>query len=111
MLVFGPAEERADAYDWLPFRIQVRQEYGEYTIALDHTYPTAALLEGFDLDNLPCDGVFTSFEGDVVAQCSRGPVLVTTRVGEGTGVATTIHEYPARPAIRTLCSGVKEALL
>ncbi len=111
VLVFGPAEERGDAYDWLPFQIQARQEYGEYAVTVDTSYPAAALLEGFNLGRLPCDGFFTSFEGDVVAQCRGGPVLVTPLVGEGTVVATTIHEYPARPAIRTLCSGAKEALL
>ncbi len=96
LLVFGAAIDRADAYDWLPFRLVYHHEHAP--CRLDPVEPVLfdALFGDYDSDAIECDGWFEEHEGEVIATAKGRPVAVAKKVGDGLVVATTVHEYPSR---------------
>ncbi len=109
LLVFGAAEVRADAYDWLPFHTEYRHDYRERPVSFPAEWGLQSLLEGYDLTAVPCDGTFACEEGDVVGVTQEGEqVLVGKRIGEGMVIITSIHEYPSRRFLQQFACGEKE---
>ncbi|MCX6693742.1 MAG: hypothetical protein NT074_04215 [Methanomicrobiales archaeon] len=111
LLVFGAADPKSDLYDWLPFSLEYYHQYGECALTIDLSHPCAGLVTGFDPACIPCDGYFTRYEGEVVASNGEHAVIVACQCGEGTVVATTVHEYPSRAFLATFPSLPREVLL
>ena len=112
ILVFGAADERPDAYDWLPFRLTYRHAYAPRRISFAPGSPWANLIEGYDPAAIECDGTFPEHDGTAVATAGGGEaVVVETAVGKGLVLAATLHEYPSRSFLATFSSGGDEALL
>jgi hypothetical protein len=112
ILVFGAADERPDAYDWLPFRLTYRHDYSVRSVSFAPGSPWLCLIEGYDPGTIPCDGSFPEHEGTVVAADENGgAVVVEKAVGKGLVLAATIHEYPSRAFLASFSCGGEEALL
>ena len=71
LLVFGAADDRPDAYDWLPFPLTYRHGYAERRIAVRPESPRGVLVDGYDCTCMPCDGCFTAPGCEPVA-CGEG---------------------------------------
>ncbi len=109
LLVFGAAEARPDAYDWLPFQAEYHHDYGEREVILPEEWGLGSLLEGYDLTAVPCDGTFTCQEGDIAGFTREGRmVLLGKRVGEGVVIITSLHEYPSRKFLKEFACGDTE---
>ena len=112
VLVFGAADDRPDAYDWLPFRLTYRHAYGPRRISFIPGSTWVSLTEGYNTTAIECDGAFPEFDGTAVAMAEGGEVVVVERaVGKGLVLATTVHEYPSRNFLTSFSSGGDEALL
>ena len=109
LLVFGAADDRPDAYDWLPFPLTYRHGYAERRIAVRPESPRGVLVDGYDCTCMPCDGCFTAPGCEPVA-CGEGgeAVLLEEDVGEGLVVVTSVHEYPSGPFLTSFCCGERE---
>jgi hypothetical protein len=112
ILVFGAADGRPDAYDWLPFRLTYRHGYAPRRIAFAPGTPWATLTEGYDTAAIECDGTFPEHEGTAIATTEGGEAVVVEKaVGRGLVLAATIHEYPSRSFLASFSCGEDEALL
>jgi hypothetical protein len=112
ILVFGAADDRPDAYDWLPFRLTYRHGYSPRCITFTPGSPWASLVEGYDSGALECDGTFPEHDGTEVATDEGGEAVVVEKaVGKGLVLAATIHEYPSRGFLASFSCGGEEALL
>ena len=112
ILVFGAADERPGAYDWLPFRLTYRHAYAPRRISFATGSPWANLVEGYDPAAIECDGTFPEHDGTAVTTAEGGEaVVVETAVGRGLVLAATLHEYPSRSFLASFSSGGDEALL
>ncbi len=112
ILVFGAADERPDAYDWLPFRLTYRHDYAVRSLVFTAGSPWLCLIEGYDPGTVPCDGSFPEHDGTVVAMDEAGgAVVIEQAVGRGLVLAATVHEYPSRAFLSTFSCGGQEALL
>lgn len=110
LLVFGAAECRPDAYDWLPFSVDYTHGYGEHSLQIQNDPTASPFLEGYDTTCIACDGYFPVFEGTPLIESPQGSVLIQKEVGEGIVIVTSIHEYPGRPFLRRFCCGDRETL-
>ena len=112
ILVFGAADERPDAYDWLPFGLTYRHGYAPRCITFVPGTPWATLTEGYDTAAIECDGTFPEFEGTAIATAEGGEAVVVEKaVGKGLVLAATVHEYPSRSFLASFSCGEDEALL
>jgi hypothetical protein len=112
LLVFGAADERPDAYDWLPFRLTYRHGYAPRRISFTTGSPWASLTEGYDTSAIECDGTFPEHDGTAIARTETGEaIVVETTVGKGLVLAATVHEYPSRSFLASFSCGGDEALL
>jgi len=112
ILVFGAADERPDAYDWLPFRLTYRHGYAPRRITFVPGSHRATLIEGYDPDAIECDGTFPDHDGTVVATAEGGEAVVVEKgVGKGLVLAATIHEYPSKTFLASFSCGDEEVLL
>lgn len=96
LVVFGAAIDRADAYDWLPFRLAYHHQHSPCRLEPVEPVLFDALFNDYDPEAIECDGWFEESEGTVIATADGRPVAVAARVGDGLVVATTVHEYPSR---------------
>jgi hypothetical protein len=109
LLVFGAAEARSDAYDWLPFAVKYSHGYVSREVTLPDQWGLQDLLAGYDCTDIPCDGTFPSHEGEIIGVTREGEtVLLGRRVGEGYVVITSVHEYPSRKFLQDFCCGENE---
>ena len=108
LVVFGAAIERPDAYDWLPFRLLYRHQYGPCHVAPVDPCLFEALFGGYDTTALECDGWFEEADAEVIAIAGERPVAVARRIGDGIVIATTVHEYPARSFLAAVGAGRPE---
>jgi hypothetical protein len=112
ILVFGAADERPGAYDWLPFGLTYRHSYAPRRITFAPGSPWASLVEGYDPLAIECDGTFPEHDGTAVATADGGEAVVVEKcVGKGLVLAATIHEYPSRGFLASFSCGGEEALL
>ncbi|HIH03609.1 MAG TPA: hypothetical protein HA263_07105 [Methanoregulaceae archaeon] len=110
LVVFGAAIDRPDAYDWLPFRLVYRHQYGPCRVEPVESGLFEALFGGYDAAALECDGWFEEADAEVIATAAGRPVAVARRVGDGLVIATTVHEYPARSFLDAIGADRKETL-
>lgn len=110
LIVFGAALDRPDAYDWLPFRLVYRHQYGSCRVEPVEPVLFESLFGGYDTGALECDGWFEEADAEVIATASGQPVAVSRRIGSGLVIATTIHEYPSRSFLSAFGPERKETL-
>ncbi len=110
LVVFGAAIDRPDAYDWLPFRLVYRHQYGPCRVEPVRPALFESLFGGYDTAALECDGWFEEVDAEVIATAACRPVAVARSVGDGLVIATTVHEYPARSFLSALGADRRETL-
>jgi len=102
LIVFGAAIDRPDAYDWLPFRLVYRHQYGPCQVEPVEPALFEAFFGGYDPGALECDGWFEEADAEVIATAAGRAVAVSRQVGDGIVIATTVHEYPSRSFLSAL---------
>ncbi|QSZ66112.1 hypothetical protein RJ40_00635 [Methanofollis aquaemaris] len=112
LLVFGAADERPGAYDWLPFEVEYRFEFGQRSLGFaDGEERYAPILDGYDLAAVETDGFFPAHEGEVVAGTPEGQaVIIRKDIGDGEILVTSTHEYPSAKFMGTFCTAERETL-
>jgi len=96
LLVFGAAMEKPDAYDWLPFPVQYTHDCRPRAITCAPSSEARCIIEDYDASCIECDGIFSSFEAECTGFAGESAVLLEKKVGDGTIVVTSIHEFPSR---------------
>lgn len=97
MLVYGAADASPARYDWLPVSVDYHFEFQEHRVESDITSPWAGIIEGYDAANFACDGWFEQVENGkaiVTSKTVGKPVFVEVKVGDGTLLLASTHEYP-----------------
>ncbi len=98
LFVYGAADpaNASNPYDWLPVEVEYHFEFAEHRLTVDEFSPWKSLFDGYNLGAFPTDGWFTGYPGKPVAVAENGfPIFVECRVGKGTLLLATAHEYPA----------------
>ncbi|WP_067050991.1 hypothetical protein [Methanofollis ethanolicus] len=111
LLIFGAMDERPGAYDWLPFRVEYRHDFGQRKLVFPAESEYAAIVEDYDTDAVETDGVFPDADADVIAATPEGEAVVLAKqIGKGVVVVTSIHEYPSARFVGTFCTAERETL-
>jgi len=111
VVVFGAGEENEDAYDWLPFSLKYHHEYNACSLDIRESGNDTSIIEGFDTEEMECDGWFTDHDCEVlVATRSGKDVMLRKKLGNGFFLITSIHEYPSRAFLKHMCTGEREIL-
>jgi hypothetical protein len=105
LLVFGAAMEKPDAYDWLPFPLQYTHEHRARAVSCSPASDSHRIIEDYDASCIECDGTFCGFEADYCGFTGESAVLLEKKVGKGTVVVTSIHEFPSRAFLQAFCGG------
>ena len=64
----------------------------------------AALVEDYDPNRIECDGTFPAYEGATAGDADGPPLIIEEKVGKGTVIVTSIHEYPSRAFVKQFCA-------
>jgi len=97
MLVYGAADASPARYDWLPVSVDYHFEFQEHQIETDSSSPWAGIVDGYDNAKFACDGWFENVENGKTVVFSKTvgkPVFVEVKVGKGTLLLASTHEYP-----------------
>ncbi|MHC1575450.1 MAG: hypothetical protein ACXQTY_06595 [Candidatus Methanogasteraceae archaeon] len=78
-------------YQWLPFTLKYKEQYGSVDIEVAEEHACRSIFAG---DCAECDGYFTEADCDVILKGDGMPILVSKEKGDGIVIATTIHEFP-----------------
>lgn len=108
LLVFGAAAEKPDAYDWLPFPVTYCHDVHPRNVTRTSSSDTGTLIEDYDSTRIECDGAFTAPDCEHVCIAEGVPVIIERKVGEGTVVVTSVHEYPSRRFLKKFCCTDRE---
>ena len=111
LLVFGAAADKPDAYDWLPFPVTYRHDCHPRRIEGRSESGTLTILDDYDPQNIECDGFFPSHDGIRVGIAESSDVIIEKPIGSGRIVVTSIHEFPSRNFLKTICSSGKSSSL
>jgi hypothetical protein len=103
LLVFGAADNKPDAYDWLPFPVKYSHEFHPRTISFTGDSVVATIVDEYDHANIECDGSFPEHGGTCVGKAGSSDVILEHRYGEGRIVVTSVHEFPSRNFLKTFC--------
>jgi hypothetical protein len=103
LLVFGAAENKADAYDWLPFHLTYSHEFRPRKISFPEDSLAATILDDYDADNIECDGSFPEHDGACVGSSDAADVIIERSCGKGRIIVTSVHEFPSREFLRKFC--------
>lgn len=103
LVVYGAADPLPDRYSWLPFSITYQYEPGNSRIEIDPGHPLSSITSDYDPDHIEYDGYFTSFDGESVGTIDGKTVLLEKTLGKGVIVVTSIHEYPSRSFVMSVC--------
>ncbi len=97
MMVFGAADAEPKCYDWLPVDVDYHFEFMEHATTVDSSSPFSNLADGYDLQKLPCDGWFEKCDGKalITSQTKNTPVMAEWKIGNGTLLLASVHEYPS----------------
>ncbi len=110
-LVFGAMADADGLYDWLPFRVKYTHEYFNSPVITDEESFFSGIVEDFDEKGIECDGYFTDFEGDCIAETPDGRcIMIAKRFGDGCFIITSVHEFPSRRFLTRICSGDSEII-
>jgi glutamine amidotransferase-like uncharacterized protein len=110
LLVFGAAIDRADAYDWLPFPVTYQHEVFPRKITCGLSELGMALVEDYDPSCIECDGIFPAHGGSPTGESDGSTVILEKKVGKGTVVVTSVHEYPSRSFVKKFCASGTQTL-
>ena len=108
LLVFGAAAERPDAYDWLPLPLTYHHDIHSRCITRSSDSNSKAIVDDYDPTRIECDGSFTATGWECVCVAEDAPVVVEQKMGDGTIVVTSVHEYPSKEFLRKFCCSGKE---
>lgn len=103
LLVFGAAENKADAYDWLPFNLTYSHEFRPRKISFSGDSLAATVLDDYDADNIECDGSFPEHDATCIGSSENADVIVERTCGKGRIIVTSVHEFPSREFLRKFC--------
>jgi hypothetical protein len=104
LLVFGAADDRPDAYDWLPFRVSYRHECRPRKIVFSGDSIATSIVDEYDPETIECDGSFPSHEATCIGAADAADVIIEQKFGKGRIIVTSVHEFPSRNFIRKFCS-------
>jgi glutamine amidotransferase-like uncharacterized protein len=110
LLVFGAAIDRADAYDWLPFPVTYCHDVHPRTITCTGSLVAGSMIEDFDPSCIECDGTFPAHTGEAVSTAEGHAVFIEKKVGKGTIIVTSIHEFPSRAFLKNFCTAGTQTL-
>ncbi|MDO5845834.1 MAG: hypothetical protein Q4Q04_02810 [Methanocorpusculum sp.] len=107
MLVFGAADASPARYDWLPVEVEYHFAFMEHALDIDDSSRWSSLFSGYDTEAFACDGWFEHAEGKPVAvsRDTGKPVFVECRVGKGTLLLASTHEYPSDAFLKMFAAG------
>ena len=107
MLVFGAADAGPARYDWLPVEAEYHFEFMEHKTETDASSPWGCLAEGYNTEQLPCDGWFAKCDGKAVitSKTANAPVLAEWKIGNGTLLLASVHEYPSAAFLQKFAIG------
>jgi glutamine amidotransferase-like uncharacterized protein len=103
LLVFGAADNRTDAYDWLPFQVIYRHDCHPRKITFSGESIAATIVDEYDLTNIECDGAFPVHEGTCIGAAESSDIIIEHTCGKGTIVVTSVHEFPSRNFLKKFC--------
>jgi hypothetical protein len=103
LLVFGAAMEKPDAYDWLPFPLQYTHDHHPRSISCSPSSEARLIIEDYDASCIECDGSFIAFEAECTGTCGDSAIMLEKKVGKGTIIVTSIHEFPSRSFLKAFC--------
>jgi hypothetical protein len=103
LLVFGAADNRADAYDWLPFRVSYCHDCHPRSITFPGISVAATIVDEYDAGKIECDGSFPTHEGQCVGTAESCDVIIEHLHGKGRIVVTSVHEFPSRNFLKKFC--------
>jgi len=103
LLVFGAADNRTDAYDWLPFPVIYRHDCHPRSISCSGGSVATTILDDYDPGNIECDGSFPTHEGMCIGAAESSDVIIEHTCGKGTIVVTSVHEFPSRNFLKKFC--------
>lgn len=103
LLVFGAADNKADAYDWLPFRVTYDHEFRPRKISFLENAVSSTILNEYNPDNVECDGSFPEHEGICVGSAENTDVIIEQQLGKGKIIVTSVHEFPSREFLKKFC--------
>ncbi|MDD1694078.1 MAG: hypothetical protein LUQ71_05085 [Methanoregula sp.] len=103
LLVFGAADNKADAYDWLPFRVRYSHEFHPRNITFSGKSLSATIVDEYDPANIECDGSFPEHEGTCVGAEGTSDVIIEHMYRKGKIIVTSIHEFPSRNFLTQFC--------
>ena len=104
LLVFGAAIDKKDVYDWLPFPVTYRHEVIPRNVTCGDSVLAKALVEDYNPSHIECDGIFPSHGGDTTGESGSSSLIIEKKVGKGTVIVTSIHEYPSRDFVKKFCA-------
>ena len=105
LLVYGAAtqDDTKNVYDWLQIDIEYHFEFAQHKLNIDNKSPWSSLFDGYDINAFTTDGWFTKHVGTPIAVTESGyPVLVEVKIGDGTLLLSTAHEYPSKSFLTQL---------
>ena len=103
LLVFGAADNKPDAYDWLPFPVKYSHEFRPRMITFSGDSLATTIVDEYDPASIECDGSFPEHEGICVGKAGASDVIVEQTFGKGKIVVTSVHEFPSREFLKTFC--------
>ena len=110
LLVYGAAIDRSDAYDWLPFPVTYHHDCHPRQLDCAASPVTGSLVEDYNPAQIECDGIFPTQSGDSTGNSSEGVILVEKRIGKGSIIVTSIHEFPSRAFLKEFCAAGTQTL-
>lgn len=103
LLVFGAADHKPDAYDWLPFPVTYRHDFHPQCVAFSGSSPATTIADDYDQNKIECDGSFPEHACTCVGSAGGSAVVIEQSWGKGTIVITSIHEFPSRTFLKKFC--------
>ncbi|OPY37708.1 MAG: hypothetical protein A4E35_01137 [Methanoregula sp. PtaU1.Bin051] len=110
VLVFGAADSKPDAYDWLPFPVIYSHDYHQRSVSIAPSCKASTLIEDYDSSCIECDGTFPKYSGTMAGNTNADAVILEQTIGKGCIIVTSIHEYPSRSFIRSFCCSGTQTL-
>jgi hypothetical protein len=103
LMVFGAAENKTDAYDWLPFKVTYFHEFRPRKISFSGNSLATTIVNEYDSKNIECDGSFPEHEGICIGSSDTAGVIIECTCGKGKIIVTSIHEFPSRAFLKQFC--------
>jgi len=110
LLVFGAMIDKDGVYDWLPFPVTYRHGFSQRNVLCRNPGLAGDLVRDYDPTCIECDGIFPTHEGEITGSDGEDAVVVEKKVGAGTVLVTTVHEYPSREFIKKFCTSGTQTL-